>query len=77
MHPSQQAKYGLRTDEDVAIAERFLAASKKAGWTDVQAHGLLQHYATVAPALERGQITPNDALNQLWDFAALQGIGEE
>lgn len=77
MHPSLQAKYKLRTAEDVGLAERFLAAAKKAGWLDTQAHGVLQFYATLAPALESGKITPNDALTQLWDFGALQNIPEE
>jgi hypothetical protein len=77
MNPSLRAKYGLRTEEDVAIAERFLAAASKAGWLGTQAHALLQFYATLAPSLESGKITPNDALNQLWDFGALQNIPEE
>jgi hypothetical protein len=77
MHPSLAAKYGLRTDEDVAIAERAIAAAKQAGWTDAQIHGVLQYYGTVAPALERGQIDPQAALHQLWDFAKLEGVGEE
>jgi hypothetical protein len=77
MHPSLQAKFGLRTSEDVAIAEHAMSAARKAGWTDAQIHGVLQYYATVAPALERGQIEPQAALHQLWDFAKLEGVGEE
>lgn len=77
MNPSLQHKYRLRTATDVAIAERFLAAAIKAGWSETQAHGVLQFYATLAPALESGQITPNDALTQLWDFGASQNIPEE
>jgi hypothetical protein len=77
MHPSLQAKFGLRTDDDVKIAEHAMAAAKKAGWTDAQINGVLQYYATVAPALERGQIEPQAALHQLWDFAKLEGVGEE
>jgi hypothetical protein len=77
MHPSLQAKYGLHTDEDVAIAEHAMAAAKKAGWTDSQINGVLQYYATLAPGLERGQIDPQAALHQLWDFAKLENVGEE
>jgi hypothetical protein len=77
MHPSLQVKFGLRTDEDVAIAERAMAAAKKSGWTDAQINGVLQYYATLAPGLERGQLDPQAAIHQLWDFAKLEGVGEE
>jgi len=77
MHPSLAAKYGLRTEADIAYAERFLDAAKKAGWLETQAHALLQYYSTLAPALASGKITPNDALTQLWDYGALQNIPEE
>ena len=77
MHPSLQVKFGLRTDEDVAIAEHAMAAAKKAGWTDAQIHGVLQYYATLAPALERGQIDAQGAIHSLWDQAKLAGVGED
>jgi len=77
MIPSMAAKYRLRKAEDVGLAERFLAAAKKAGWLDTQAHGVLQFYATLAPAMESGKMDANGALTQLWDFCALQNIPEE
>jgi hypothetical protein len=76
MHPSLQVKFGLRTDEDVAIAERAMSAAKKAGWTDAQIHGILSFYSTLAPSLQQGKIDPQAALHQLWDQAKLAGVGE-
>src|ERR1035437_10413500 len=77
MHPSLQGKYNLRSADDVALADLFLAAAKKSNLSDAQAPGLLQFYSTVAPALERGQLTRDDALAQLKDYAALQGVGSD
>jgi hypothetical protein len=77
MHPSLAQRYRLRSAEDIALAERMMAAAKKAGWSDRQIEGLLQYYGTLAPALESGQVSREAALHQLWDFAGLQGIGEE
>ena len=76
MHPSLQAKYGLRTDEDVAIAEHAMSAARHAGFSETQINQLLSYYSTIAPALERGQLDPAGALHQLWDYAALAGIGD-
>jgi len=77
MHPSLQAKYGLHTDEDVAIAEHAMSAARHAGFSETQINQLLSYYSTIAPALERGQLDPAGALHQLWDYAKLAGIGEE
>ena len=77
MHPSLAHRYGLRSPEDVAIAECFMAAAKKAGWTKSQLDGFLTFYATVAPALETGRVTPEQTFEQLFDFAELQGVGTD
>ena len=77
MHPSLQVKFGLRTDEDVAIAEHAMSAARHAGFSETQINQLLSYYSTIAPALERGQLDPAGALHQLWDYAKLAGIGEE
>jgi hypothetical protein len=76
MHPSLQVKFGLRTDEDVAIAEHAMSAARHAGFSETQINQLLSYYSTIAPALERGQLDPAGALHQLWDYAKLAGIGE-
>lgn len=77
MHPSLRARYGLAQDVDVAVAELMMVAARKAGWSPAQTDGLLQFYATLSPALERGDITPDQAVEQLYDFAELQGIGTD
>ena len=77
MHPSLQAKYGLRSDEDVAIAERAIAHARKTGMSEAQIDQLGSYYSTIAPALERGQIDAQAALHQLNDYAKLAGVGEE
>src|ERR1019366_3932410 len=77
MHPSQAARWGLKSEEDIAIAERAVAAARKAGMSEAQIDQLGSYYSTITPALERGQLDPAGALHQLWDYAKLAGIGEE
>ena len=76
MHTSLQAKYGLRTDEDVAIAERAMAAVKKSGWTDQQIDKVGQFYGTLSQAVDLGQLSPQAVLHQILDYAKLDGVGD-
>lgn len=77
MHPSQAARWGLKSEEDIAIAERAVAAARKAGMSEAQIDQLGSYYSTITPALERGQIDAQAALHQLNDYAKLAGVGEE
>ena len=77
MHPSQAARWGLKSEEDIAIAERAVVAARKAGMSEAQIDQLGSYYSTITPALERGQIDAQAALHQLNDYAKLAGVGEE
>lgn len=77
MHPSLRAKYRLRSDADVAIAERMMAAARSGGWTEAQIDGILEFYGgEVLPKLEIGRIDAAAAVTALWDWAGAKGIGD-
>jgi hypothetical protein len=76
MHPALRHRYGLRSDEDVAIAEHFRASARKAGVSDATITRMLEFYgAQLVPRLETGAVDANGALEQLMDFARTQNVG--
>lgn len=76
MHPSLRAQYGLRTAEDVAIAERMIGAARQARWSEGQIDAVLSFYGReLVPAFEAGRLDADGAMQRLWDFAEHHGVG--